>query len=95
MKRIFVAPLVMTAFLAGAAHADSQMRVSFAGLDLDTADGATELLNRIQTAAHTLCDAWDGPDSESRNQCMTKAVRAAVKQINRPQVTLVAANRKP
>ena len=95
MKRILVAPLLMSAFLTGAAHADSSMKVSFAGLDLDTADGATELLNRIQAAAHTLCDAWDGPDSESRKECMTKAVRAAVRQINRPQVTLVAANYKP
>jgi UrcA family protein len=95
MKRILVAPFVMTALLAGAAHADQSMKVSFAGLDLDTADGATELLNRIQTAAHTVCDAWDGPNSESRNECMTKAVRAAVKQINRPQVTMVAANYKP
>jgi len=85
--------MVVTLF-AGAAQAQS-MKVNFAGLDLDTPAGATELLTRIEAAAHSVCDAWDSSDSASHRECLNKAVKAAVKQINKPQVTMVAENFKP
>jgi UrcA family protein len=94
MKVIVVAPLMVAALFTGAAHAQS-MKVNFAGLDLDTPAGATELLTRIDAAAHSVCDAFDNSNSDSHRDCLNKAVKAAVKQINRPQVTTVAENFKP
>jgi UrcA family protein len=94
MKILVVAPLMIAALVTGTAHAQS-MKVNFAGLDLDTPAGATELLTRIDAAAHTVCDAFDSSNSDSHRECLTKAVRAAVKQINKPQVTMVAENFKP
>jgi UrcA family protein len=94
MKILVVAPLMVVALFTGAAQAQS-MKVSFAGLDLDTPAGATELLTRIDAAAHSVCDAFDNTNSDSHRQCLAKAVKAAVKQINKPQVTMVAGNFKP
>ena len=94
MKSLFAAPLVLTVFLTGAAQAQS-MKVSFAGLDLDTPAGATELLSRIQAAAHSVCDAFDTSSAQSHRECLNTAVKTAVKQINRPQVTMLAENYKP
>jgi UrcA family protein len=94
MKIPVIAPLMIAALFSGAAQAQS-MKVNFAGLDLDTPAGATELLTRIDAAAHSVCDAFDSSNSGSNRECLTKAIRAAVKQINKPQVTMVAENFKP
>lgn len=94
MKILVVAPLMIAALFTGAAQAQS-MKVNFAGLDLDTPAGATELLTRIDAAAHSVCDAFDSSNSGGNRECLTKAIRAAVKQINKPQVTMVAENFKP
>jgi UrcA family protein len=92
MKILVVAPLMIATLFTGAAQAQS-MKVNFAGLDLDTPAGATELLTRIDAAAHSVCDAFDS--GGGNHECLTKAIRAAVKQINKPQVTMVAENFKP
>ena len=92
--KILVAPLMIVALFTGTAQAQS-MKVNFAGLDLDTPAGATELLTRIDAAAHSVCDAFDSSNSDSHRECLAKAVKTAVKQINKPQVTMVAENFKP
>ena len=92
MKILVVAPLMIAALFTGAAQAQS-MKVNFAGLDLDTPAGATELLTRLDVAAHSVCDAFD--TGGGNRECRAKAIRAAVKQINKPQVTMVAENFKP
>ena len=92
--KILVAPLMVAALFTGSAQAQS-MKVNFAGLDLDTPAGATELLTRIDAAAHSVCDAFDSSNSDGHRECLSKSVKAAVKQINKPQVTMVAENFKP
>ena len=72
--KILVAPLMVVALFTGTAHAQS-MKVNFAGLDLDTPAGATELLTRISAAAHSVCDAFDNTNSDSHRKCLNDAVK--------------------
>ena len=63
--------------------------VSTAGLDLNTADGAAELLKRVRNAAEDGCrldknwDRW----SADYDRCRTTTVEAAVAKIDAPLVT--------
>ncbi|MEJ0100319.1 MAG: UrcA family protein [Pseudomonadota bacterium] len=66
--------------------------VRYHDLDINTPEGAGELLRRIRTAAASVCDPiYKGPLSTklARDRCIRELTAKAVSQVNRPQ--LVAA----
>jgi UrcA family protein len=91
--------ILTSALAAGAqiAHAadptdDSPRHVAvhFADLDVASVDGAAVLYHRLQSAAKSVCSEDNTRDlaSASRvNTCVSKAISAAVTQINRPTLT--------
>jgi UrcA family protein len=69
--------------------------VRFADLDVDSAQGATLLLKRIETAAQHVCAALDHGDLASRanrTNCFNKVTAAAVAKVNRPAVAAAYEN---
>lgn len=72
--------------------------VSLEGADLATAAGARALLDRIDTAARTVCGEKAGvlPVSIAPSAfatCRTRAVHYAVQTVDAPQLTQLAASR--
>jgi len=72
--------------------------VSYAGLDLGTAQGAAALLDRIDAAARVVCGEKAGRKmNETRTKlfdnCLARTTADAVKAVNVPQLTQVAASR--
>ena len=93
MKTLLIA--LVTAFLAVPSIAQAepvssrQVAVSTAGLDVASATGAAELLQRIRNAGEHGCrlepnwDRW----SKDYDRCRTATVKAAVEKIDAPLVT--------
>jgi UrcA family protein len=63
--------------------------VKFADLDIQTAEGAKVLYNRIRHAAEKVCDpVWHDPVMrEAASGCVATAIDNAVKKVNAPQLT--------
>ena len=65
-------------------------QVSYAGIDLDTTDGAHTLYVRLKHAASSLCspshEEYRGPSWVYR-ECIQDAVAKAVIQVKRPLIT--------
>ena len=79
--------------LAGAANAYSlvgpDIRVSYSDLAIETEQGATTLLQRIELAAQRVCAPLDHGSQESRanvKACREKATAAAVSKVNHPML---------
>jgi UrcA family protein len=93
--------LISTPAFSQALHADEdaprQMAVSYADVNLNTADGRAILVARIHRAAETVC----GPEPDSRDlarlmpyrQCMKQSEGSAVAAI--PSASRVAGSAKP
>jgi len=65
-------------------------RVSYAGLDLNSAAGAGILLHRLKAAAWQVCAPLDGSELAQHRRwraCYTRALAEAVRQVNHPMVT--------
>jgi UrcA family protein len=70
-----------------AAH---HVEVHFADLNLGSAGGASVLYRRLQKAANQVCDEVNTKDPGSASRlraCVSKAISAAVAQIDRPALT--------
>jgi UrcA family protein len=72
----------------------TSVRVNYADLDIDHANGARVLLNRIETAATTACggpaDIHDLGRRAMVEKCRSYAVGHAVKDLGAPMVTAAA-----
>lgn len=92
---LLLAPLAYPALAAAAPlpPADDAARVTVSYRDLDIARpiGASQLLRRIETAAHLVCGDFDGPRPLSQaaraHQCFSEAVARAVAAIHSEAVT--------
>ena len=73
------------------------MRVTLAGLDLDTAAGAKMALSRIQSSAGVFCDDVQGRQSLERQavvqQCVAQMTRKSVDALHAPTVTALLEHR--
>ena len=92
--RIVIATVALVAAVAGAARAGDapQARVKYAGLNLNTAAGATVLYQRIHRAAVQVCDVRATRDLAEQRQvkaCTDHAVAEAVGAVNKPALTRV------
>jgi UrcA family protein len=66
--------------------------VQYSDLDIDTVDGATQLLTRIKVAADRVCAPLDHGDLASRakqDQCHLKLTAAAVSKVDHPVLAAV------
>jgi UrcA family protein len=88
----------LAAVTAGMAHAETApqtaARVTYADLDVSTADGARALLGRIDIAARAACgEKTHSPllprEAGHHRVCVANAVDAAVKQIDSPMLAEV------
>jgi len=70
------------------------VKVSLAGLDLNSREGAAAALRRIDAAAASVCgdrpDAFDLPRWAQFERCRLTAVDGAVRTMNRPLLSLAA-----
>jgi UrcA family protein len=67
--------------------APKRVLVSYADLDVNAADGATVLYNRIRVAAAEVCSIYDTRDLAQRalrQSCTDRAVVEAVAAVNNP-----------
>jgi UrcA family protein len=85
MAAITTLPLAAPAMASGITGRDITVR--YADLDVDTIDGATVLLRRIEGAAARVCAPLDHGDLASgtrRESCEQKLTAAAVVRVNSP-----------
>jgi len=65
--------------------------VNFADLDLSTSSGAKVLYTRIQNAASSVCHELvppqNGPSAIENGKCRATLIDAAVRDVNRPELT--------
>jgi UrcA family protein len=69
-----------------------QKRVSYAGLDLNTDAGARVLFRRLKSASEQVCEPLEGQRLDQHQlwrKCVDRALADAVRQVNRPQVTVL------
>jgi UrcA family protein len=92
------AALVATFALASAvaladpppAPGTSVAKVSLAGLDLSTPEGARAAYERVKTVAKRLCyKLWDNPYWQTNYACVHEALANAVRQMNTPALAAV------
>lgn len=100
IKTIIAASLAATFAFAGAASAqgnratDVSVRVSLAGLNLNTDAGAKAALYRIRDAAGQICGGEPSTPLERRSQfdpCVKRTVDQTVANLGSARVALVAA----
>jgi len=85
---VMIAALLVTAPPTQATQV--QVHVSLSGLNLDTPQGAHDLIFRIRSAAAEPCGGNDVHDpywSSRYDACIREAVSNVVKAVNRPLVT--------
>jgi len=91
---IFACALLSLAPLAPSLAQDKlgpDVTVRFNDLDLNTADGANELLRRIRTAAGSVCDPiYKGPLSTrlARDKCIRELTAQSVAKVKSPQLVV-------
>jgi UrcA family protein len=69
-----------------------QKKVSYAGLDLNSEEGARILFRRLKFAAGQVCEPLEGQRLEQKQrwrECYERALANAVTQVNYPQVTML------
>jgi UrcA family protein len=89
---IAAAALVLAVPAPAASLAGPDVNVRYTDLDIDTVDGATELLNRIKAAADRVCAPLDHGDIASRanrGKCHLKLTAAAVSKVDHPVLASV------
>lgn len=102
LKTIITATLAATFAFGAAGTASAQgnrasqasMRVSLAGLNLNTDAGAHEALYRIRDAAEQICGGAPSSPLERRwtfDPCVKRTVDATVAQLGNTHVALIAA----
>jgi UrcA family protein len=67
-----------------------KLNVSYADLDLNSADGAAVLYHRIRVAAGTVCSIYDSRDLRGaalRKSCTDRAVAQAVATVSNPELS--------
>lgn len=72
------------------------LKISLADIDLNSAQGATMLFDRIDAAARKVCgESADMSPARAKvfDTCRTRAVHYAVKEVDAPQLTQLAAAR--
>jgi len=91
--RIAAAALLFAVLAAGAQAADvPQVHVKYAGLNLNTAAGATVLYQRIRSAADQVCGVSGNRELarlEQAKACAAHVVGEAVAAVNAPALTSV------
>lgn len=95
MKRtLLCAALAASAILGATSSAqaeDGQIRVRVGDLNLASADGAEDALDRIENKAEVFCEANAGRLTLERaaasDQCVADLTRKSVSQLNAPMVT--------
>ena len=89
---VLAASMVMS---AGAVRAEDAMRIQLADLNLQTDQGATVALARIQHQADAFCSAGEGRQAlavvAAVNKCVVAMSRKAVDQLGAPRVTTLYA----
>lgn len=92
-NRLAIACTALALGLAGAANAYTlvgpDIVVSYSDLAIETEQGATTLLRRIETAAKRICAPLDYGTGDSRanvKACREKATAAAVRKVNHPML---------
>jgi len=83
---------VRTVVDAPGSDALPQRRVSYAGLNLDSAAGARMLLRRLEAAAEQVCERPDQRDLAQQQRfhaCYAQALADAVRQVNHRQLTVL------
>jgi UrcA family protein len=86
------AALVLTMPAVAGAVTGPDITVRYADLDVDTVPGATQLLQRIESAADRVCARLDHGDLASRGnreRCEQKLTAAAVARVNHPVLAQV------
>jgi UrcA family protein len=89
---IAAAALVFAAPGLAATQAGPDVNVGYSDLDIDTVDGATQLLDRIKVAADRVCAPLDHGDMASRanrSKCNMKLTAAAVSKVDHPVLAAV------
>jgi UrcA family protein len=92
-NRLAIACAALALGLAGTANAYTlvgpDIVVSYSDLAIETEQGATTLLRRIESAAKRICAPLDYGSGESRanvKACREKATAAAVRKVNHPML---------
>jgi UrcA family protein len=88
--------IAVPALAGGSAGPDVTVR--FQDLNIQTVEGATVLLNRINTAAHNVCARLDHGDLASHAnlvRCQQKLTAAAVARVNNPVLATVYKSAHP
>jgi UrcA family protein len=100
---MFVPAMAQSLTVTGSAPAEAggmdqvwAKKISYADLDLGTAQGATTLFNRIDAAARSVCGERDGLTMNAARakafaKCYARTVHYAVKEVDAPQLTQIAA----
>ena len=89
---IAAAALVLGTPTFAASLAGADVNVGYSDLDIDTVDGATQLLDRIKSAADRVCAPLDHGDIASRanrSKCHMKLTAAAVSRVDHPVLAAV------
>jgi len=99
LMAVLAAVLVATLGMASdSAHADevASVKVSYADLDLSTAEGSQALYRRIATAARHVCPTADGRIITAvsiSQQCQKTAIENALQAMKEPTVAAISAKR--
>lgn len=97
-RHVYAAAVTVIGALSLAAAASASgitgpdVTVRYADLDVDTVDGATLLLKRIESASGRVCSPLDHGDLASRGRreaCEQKLIAAAVSRVNSPALATV------
>jgi UrcA family protein len=104
----FVLAISCLAAASASARTPQQMTVSgdfrsivvtYADLDIDRAEGAAALVNRIDHAARAICGpapvAQDLYNHMTYRDCMSSSTRMAVRRVDAPRVTDAYNGRRP
>lgn len=92
------ATLVLAAPLQASDLVGPDVSIRYADLDIDTVEGATQLLKRINSAADSVCARLDHGDLASAansDRCKSKLTSAAVARVNNPVLAAVYKSAHP
>lgn len=95
---IAVAAMALAAPTVAGNLTGPDVKVAYSDLDIDTADGASQLLKRINGAASRVCASLDHGDIASRAnvaQCHQKLTAAAVAKVNHPVLAAIYKSAHP
>jgi UrcA family protein len=91
-RLLAAAAVVLTLPVVAAGVTGPDVAVRYADLDVNSVSGATQLLQRIESAADNVCARLDHGDLSSRGnreRCEQKLTAAAVTKVNHPVLAQV------